>query len=83
VLVALIGNHFKVTPLVSLWIELVSIATTLWTQVKGNILVLVVAGILFLFDQHLFVVTLVIVAVIIALGDKVNQVLQTIKLPKV
>lgn len=82
VLAALIGSRLKVPVLVDLWTELAAVAALLWGQFKANVLVLAIAGFLLLFDQRLFVITLAVVAVVIAVGDKVNQVVQSIKPPK-
>jgi len=83
VLVAFIGSKAGVKVLADLWMEIVAVATQLWGQFKDNVLVLAIAGILFLFDQRLLVITLAIVAVVIAAGDKINAIVKTIKLPKV
>lgn len=76
-------NLVKIKIFVDLWAEFVSVATTFWGQIKGNVLVLVIAGFLFLFDQRLFTIILAVTAIVLLVGDKVNEIVKSIKLPKV
>ena len=81
VLATYVGKRLGVKVLSDIFDEIVVVVTLLWNQFKGNLLVLIIAGVLFFLDQRLFTILLLIVGVVIAIGDRINQAIRSIKLP--